>query len=226
MQYPIKAVIFDLDGVIINSNPAIEAFWKSWADRENILLSRAQVREWIHGRKIVDTLQGIFHHSSDETREAIRASAYIFDQEMNPGPVPGVVSFIKELNQYHIPVGIATSSHHERMLHMLQQIGIADRFNDFVTAHDVTKGKPDPEPYLAMSHKLGIAPADCLVFEDAISGIQSATAAGMHSIGIGDEDARTGLLQEGARDVVPDFQSLYIEQRTLVTPGGIRFMAG
>lgn len=225
MTYPVRAIIFDLDGVIINSNPAIEAFWKSWADRENITTTDTMIREWIHGRKVGDTLSGIFGHLSDTQKETIRESAYVFDQNMNPGPIPGILAFTEALGQQSIPVGIVTSSHYERMVNMLTHIGIRNRFTHFITAQDVSKGKPDPEPYLAMSRKMNIPPVECLVFEDAISGIQSATAAGMHSIGIGNTHAKKALQAYGAKDVVPDFTTIHMHQRTFTTPNGSVFLA-
>jgi sugar-phosphatase len=224
MHYPIQAVIFDLDGVIIDSNPAIESFWKSRADLENIRLTNDMIREWIHGRKVGDTIAGIFGHLSEEKKEAIRIAAYDFDQNMHPGPVRGILSFTELLRQQSIPTGIVTSSHHSRMLNMITRIGIANRFTHFITAHDVTKGKPDPEPYLAMGHAMGIPAEACLVFEDAISGIRSATAAGMHAIGIGDASAYHSLQLHGAKDVIPGFDTIRMDQRTFITPNGTSFM--
>ncbi len=225
MAYPIKAIIFDLDGVILNSNPAIEIFWKSWTDKEGIILTDAMIREWIYGRKVVDTLKGIFSSVSDETKEAIIASADIFDRTMEPGAIPGVISFIRSIQSLSLPAGIVTSSQDQRMFEMLRKLNIEHQFTHFVTAHDVSKGKPHPEPYLTMSKKMNISAQDCLVFEDAISGIQSATAAGMHSVGIGNTSAIQALLQSGAKDVIPDFTGIYIDQRTFTTINGTVFTA-
>ncbi|MEN9686535.1 MAG: hypothetical protein RLZZ28_2321 [Bacteroidota bacterium] len=211
----IKAIIFDLDGVIIDSNPAIEAFWKSWAEREKLPLNDTLIREWIHGRKVADTLYGIFGSLSETRKEEIAASAHIFDQTMKPLALPGLVEFVGKLTVSGIPIGIVTSSHYDRMWQMLANIGIARNFNYFITAHDVLKGKPDPEPYLKMSEKMQIEPAHCLVFEDANSGIQSATAAGMHSIGIGDDTAIPALKKWGADFVVNNFENLSISNGLL-----------
>lgn len=223
MQYQIQAVIFDLDGVIVNSNPAIEEFWKTLADQHGIPLTEALIRQWIHGRKIGDTLSGLFKHLSEKQLEEIRESAYQFDQHMQPGPIPGIESFVQSLQALQIPTGIVTSSHHSRMLEMIRQLNLLDQFSHFVTAHDVSKGKPDPEPYLSMSTKMNIAAKYCLVFEDAISGIQSATGAGMHAIGIGKEDARADLTLHGARDVIEHYSAIRIHQRTFTTPNGTQF---
>ncbi|MBV9989487.1 MAG: HAD family phosphatase [Chitinophagaceae bacterium] len=203
-----KAVIFDLDGVIVDSNPAIEAFWKSWTDRESIPLTEALTREWIHGRKAVDTVGGLFGHLTTARQQQIIEDAFVFDQTMQPPGVAGIVPFILDLNLLGIATGVVTSSHHSRMLQFLEALGIADSFTGFVTAHDVTQGKPHPEPYLKMSAQLGIDPASCLVFEDAVSGLRSAAAAGMQVIAVGAESSRSLLMQEGASALIPDFNVL------------------
>lgn len=222
-MYSIRAILFDLDGVIVDSNPAIESFWKSVTDREGVELTDTAIRTWIHGRKVGDTLAGLFGHLSEERHQEIREAAYQFDLSITPKAVAGVTEFIRQLRDHSLPVGLVTSSHHSRMLNMITQLDIHDRFTHFVTAQDVSKGKPDPEPYLAMSSKMGLDPGDCLVFEDAISGIQSAQNAGMHSIGIGKDWARQDLCLHGAKDVISDFSEIRIHQRTFTTPNGTVF---
>jgi sugar-phosphatase len=209
----ISAGIFDLDGVIIDSNPAIETFWKSWTDREDIELSEALMREWIHGRKAVDTVGGLFSHLPQVRQQAILDDASVFDSTMRPAAVAGVVTFIQSLHGLGIQTGVVTSSHHSRMLQFLAGLSVEKTFTGFVTAHDVTNGKPHPEPYLAMSKKIGIHSSRCLVFEDAISGLQSATAAGMEAIGIGNEQSRQLLTTHGASEVIPDFNPLRVDQQ-------------
>jgi sugar-phosphatase len=106
------------------------------------------------------------------------------------------------------------------MLQMLERVGVAEHFVHFVTAHDVSKGKPDPEPYLKMAEKLGINPVNCLVFEDANSGIQSAKAAGMQTIGIGNDLTRAELLLHGAMEVIANFSEIKLESSQLHTLNG------
>ncbi len=231
MHGTIKAVIFDLDGVIINSNPAIESFWKSWTDKENIDLTDALVRQWIHGRKVGDTLSGLFDHLPPIRQTEITDSAYIFDSHMQPGPMEGIVNFVHSLKNANIPLGVVTSSHHSRMLKMLSAIGIDQDFTHFITAEDVKNGKPHPEPYEKMAAKMNMPVENCLVFEDAISGIQSARAAGMYSIGIGNEFAREELLLHGACEVIGDFVDLRvsndllcIDSRPLFELGSVNFL--
>lgn len=216
----IKALIFDLDGVIVDSNPAIEAFWKNWAAKEAIELTDALIREWIYGRKVDDTIIGLFDHITDSGKMNIKKSAYAFDNSMQPIAISGVITFIRAVSQLELPIGIVTSSHHPRMLKILERLGIEREFTHFVTALDVTKGKPDPEPYKKMSAKMNVPYNHCLVFEDAISGIQSATSAGMFSIGIGNEKTKHDLLFHGAKDVIEDFTQISINKENITILNG------
>jgi sugar-phosphatase len=216
MQKNIKAVIFDLDGVIIDSNPEIEKFWHGWAAKTNRQLTRQHITEHIYGRKGVETLAALFSDISDQTKEAIINDASSFDSRMNPAPISGIYHFVQQLRAANMPLGLVTSSHHIRAQLMLEKQQLSDCFGVFITAEDVTNGKPHPEPYIAMARKLNLAPANCLVFEDAISGVQSAKAAGMEVIGINAEAAAERLLESGAACVVSSFEELHIKQEQLI----------
>ena len=217
MQKQFKAIIFDLDGVIIDSNPAIIEFWGSWAKKEGFILTDKMIREWVFGRKVTATIEGLFSHCSDERKKEIEQDGYLFDQTMRPEGIAGINHFIQNLTALSFTMGVATSSHHERMLQMLERVGVADHFIHFVTAHDVSKGKPDPEPYLKMAEKLKLDPSHCLVFEDANSGVQSAIAAGMQVIGIGNATTKEDLLIHGALEVVSNFTEIKIKDNQLQT---------
>jgi len=220
MNLPIKAIIFDLDGVIIDSNPAIVAFWNDWANQFGFQLTPEMILEWVYGRKVTATIEGLFAMTNQQEKDAIAAAGYAFDAAMHPTGIAGIQDFVKLLKAIDFPRGIATSSHKERMEQMLQRIGLPNYFEISVTAHDVSKGKPDPEPYLKMAAKLDLVPKDCLVFEDAISGVQSAIAAGMICIGIGNDTTIQQLMAQGAAEVLPNFKSLTIQNNVLATING------
>ena len=224
MTKQFKAIIFDLDGVIIDSNPAIIEFWSSWATKEGFVLTDQMIREWVFGRRVTATINGIFSHISDERKKEIEQAGYLFDQTMQPEGITGINHFIEGLTKISFTMGVATSSHHERMLQMLERVGLADHFVHFVTAHDVSKGKPDPEPYLKMSEKINLHPSHCLVFEDANSGVQSAIAAGMQVIGIGNEVTKEALLLNGALEVINNFTEIEINGNRLHTKNGNNYL--
>lgn len=224
MQKIIKAVIFDLDGVIINSNPEIEKFWHHWAAKTNRQLTRQDITEHIHGRKGVETLGALFSDISNQTKDAIIKEAIEFDSCMNPEPIKGAYQFIQTLLQLKIPIGLVTSSHNKRALLMLEKQHLNGNFEAHVTAEDVNNGKPHPEPYLTMAQKLNVQPEYCLVFEDAISGVQSAKAAGMEVIGINNEAAADNLLANGASYVAASFDELTISNTKLLLKNGLSYV--
>lgn len=224
MTKQFRAIIFDLDGVIIDSNPAIIEFWSSWAIKEGFTLTDQMIREWVFGRRVTATIEGLFSHISDERKKEIEQDGYLFDQSMQPEGIAGINHFIQDLTNIQFTIGVATSSHHARMLQMLERVGVADNFIHFVTAHDVSKGKPDPEPYLKMAEKINIPASQCLVFEDANSGVQSAIAAGMQVIGIGNEVTKEDLLFHGALEVITNFSGIEIRDRHLHTTNGNAYL--
>ena len=215
VQKKIKAVIFDLDGVIIDSNPQIEKFWHQWASKTERQLSRKDFTKYIHGRKGTETLEALFNDLSSEIKDEIIRDAIEFDSVMEPEPVKGIYDFIQTLIQSNIPIGLVTSSHRKRALLMLQKQSLHNGFKAHVTAEDVTKGKPDPEPYTTIAKKLNQEPYDCLVFEDAISGVESAKEAGMEVIGINTEEVANDLVKKGAECVVSNFNEIRVEQNKL-----------
>lgn len=223
MMQPIQAIIFDLDGVIIDSNPAIVAFWNHWAKQFGFELTQEMILEWVYGRKVTATIEGLFSMASIEDQEMIKEAGYAFDNNMQPTGIAGIQHFVSILKEMNFPRGVATSSHLERMELMLEKIGLPHQFEHSITAHDVNKGKPDPEPYLKMAQKLGIAPSACLVFEDAVAGIQSAIAAGMTCIGIGNEFTIERLMKEGANEVVENFNALTIQNGVLCSSNHINY---
>lgn len=223
MTEPIKAIIFDLDGVIIDSNPAIVEFWSHWANQFGFELTQDMILQWVYGRKVTATIEGLFSFTTREQQEAIKEAGYAFDAAMHPTGIEGVQDFVQALKVLDFPRGVATSSHKERMEQMLQRIGLPNHFEYSITAHDVQKGKPDPEPYLKMAEKLNFNPSECLVFEDAISGVQSAIAAGMTCIGIGNQLTAKSLEAEGAKEVIKNFRSLTIQEKIMKTSNGFSY---
>ena len=224
MATEIEAIIFDLDGVIIDSNPQIERFWLEWANKEGFTISKAEIRDAIHGRKGVETIELLFHASSNNIKQAIIDSAKVFDRNMQPSLIKGIDKLVQQINLLGIPTGIVTSSHFSRMKKMLDLHKLFEPFAFFITAEDVEKGKPDPEPYRKMQEKLQ-APANlCLVFEDAISGIQSAKGAGMQVIGIlGEHTVPNDLLQHGAAGVVNHYQNIVLNHSNLAITDDLIF---
>jgi sugar-phosphatase len=159
-QFDCDAVLFDLDGVLVDSRHCIENLWKGWANKHQINIDK--VMHYAHGRRAVET---------------IRLVAPQLDAERETGAL--------ELLQ-SIPSsawGIATSGSRATAITRLTFAGLPVP-EVLISSEDVVAGKPDPEPYLFAAMMLGAKPASCVVIEDAPAGIQAGRAAGMHVVGV------------------------------------------
>jgi HAD superfamily hydrolase (TIGR01509 family) len=192
--YSVKAILFDMDGVLIDSNSEIEKFWKVWALKEGLTLSTEHIRQFIHGRTTIDTVEKLFTSSSDLTKKLILEAAIDFDMNMRPALIGGTEKFLRHLNPILKKVGVVTSAPITRATKMLELHDIYNCFHFRVTGDEVIKGKPDPEPYLLASMKLNVRPEECLVFEDSNSGINSAQKAGMQVVAINNHDMNNDVI--------------------------------
>lgn len=190
MQLPqqMAAVLFDLDGVVIDSNTEIRKFWQQWAEKEKVPFDELIIKKYVLGRTTVETVASVFPLVDDQTRQAILASARDFDVAMRPALLEGLLPFLLQLRDLGLPTSLVTSSPIERVHKLLSAHNVLSFFNPIVTGDDITFGKPHPEPYLKMATLLNLDPRRCLVFEDSDSGIQSALAAGMSVIAVGNNN--------------------------------------
>jgi HAD superfamily hydrolase (TIGR01509 family) len=122
--------------------------------------------------------------------------------------VPGVVAFIETLGRSRVPLAVATSARRSDAIEFLGPLGLLERFGAIVTAEDVTRGKPDPEVYLLAARRLGTRPDACLVFEDAIVGVQAARGASMRVVGVATSYEPADLVAAGAERVIATFEEL------------------
>lgn len=188
-----KGFIFDLDGVIVDTAKYHYLAWKNLADSLHIPFSELK-NEQLKGVSRVESLKKILEWgglSLSEARfEEIMADknehylSYI--SEMTETEIlPDVVKVLDFLNARGQKTALGSASKNARTI--LQKVGLESYFETIVDGNSVTKAKPDPEVFLNAAKGLGIDAAKCVVFEDALAGIQAANSAGMISIGIGSE---------------------------------------
>lgn len=177
-QYDCDAVLFDLDGVLIDSRHCIEHLWQVWASQRHINIDK--VLHYAHGRRAVETIRLVAPHL-DAEREAAELIAVEGHETAGLVKVPGALELLQSIpaNAW----GIATSGTHAIASTRLAFGGLPIP-DVLISAEDVVAGKPDPEPYLFAAMMLGVKPASCVVIEDTPAGIQSGRAAGMHVVGI------------------------------------------
>lgn len=183
----VRGILFDLDGVLIDSTPCVTRVWRTWAAEHG--LDSDYVVHVAHGRRSIETIQKVAPslNAEEENREVER-------RELND--TEGIVVFpgARELLRSLPPTAwtIVTSGTRALATKRMQVAGLPVP-KDFVSADEVTLGKPHPEPYLKGAACLGVDPPDCLVMEDAPSGIRAAHAAGMKVLAVPTTYARQEL---------------------------------
>jgi sugar-phosphatase len=203
-------VLFDLDGVLIDSTPAVARVWKKWAVRHG--LNPEEVVERAHGRPSITTIRELLPHADAESENLIVERAEIEDIE-GVVPLPGAQELLRALSPDRWT--IVTSCTRPLAEVRLRAAGL-EIPEKMVTCSDVKNGKPHPEPYLKGAAALGVAAADCVVVEDAPAGIRSGKAAGTRVIAVRTTAPEQELRGAGADWIVGGCRDIAVEERELV----------
>jgi sugar-phosphatase len=173
-----KAILFDMDGVLMDSTPSVERVWRSWAARHG--LDPEQVASMAHGRRSIETIRQVAPELDAEKENVIVEQMEIDDKE-GVTALPGAAELLA-----HLPpdrFSIVTSATRPLAVARLGYAGLPVPPH-MITAEDVIHGKPAPAPFLKGAALLGFTPVECLVFEDSPAGISSAHSAGMKAIAL------------------------------------------
>lgn len=189
-----KGFIFDLDGVIVDTAKYHYTAWKALADQLGFSFTKRhnELLKGVSRKRSLEILLTIGNVEASKEQKAywmkvknIEYLQYIEKmtaEEILPD-VPRILQYLKE-NKYPIALGSASKN----ASYILDKVGLLDDFDVLVDGTHVSKAKPDPEVFLIGARELGLHPTDCVVFEDALAGVQAAKAAGMIAIGIGDKE--------------------------------------
>jgi len=207
-----RALLFDLDGVLVDSTQAVARVWSAWA-REHGMDPADTVRR-AHGRPSLETVRELLPHADAEAENALVEQAELRDME-GMIALPGSLVLVRALPDERF--GVVTSCTRRLARKRLEAAGLAAP-KHFVTASDIRRGKPDPEPYLMGAERLGLEARDCVVVEDAPAGVRSGRAAGARVIALRTTETDEVLRDAGASWIVNDLASLVAQ----VTPDGLR----
>lgn len=206
MQY--RALLFDMDGVVIDTESAVTVFWERLAARHGVTLTPEDFDSTIYGRPLGRTLDALFPHLTSDERAAVSAEALDYETNQTYIAMPGVIDLLRALKANDIPAALVTSGERFKVAEVFRQLEIGDLFSAVVTAEDIPVGKPHPACYQLGAKRLNVPAARCVSFEDSISGVQAAIAAGTHCIGVRPARTASALLAEGVRGVIPDFSAV------------------
>lgn len=181
MMNKIKGVLFDLDGVILDTEGIYSRFWDAVEERYPTHIPNFS--SVIKGSNLFEILHD--HYADEETRRLVTEMLNDFQRDMKYEYFQGAKEFIQYLNKKGIPACIVTSSDQKKMDAVYRQHpDFKSYFQGIVTGEMVKNAKPNPECFLLGAKLLGCDAADCLIFEDSIKGLQAARAAGGYVVGL------------------------------------------
>jgi sugar-phosphatase len=201
-----SGILFDLDGVLVDSTPAVGRVWTKWAIAHG--LDPEETVRQAHGRPSIETVRDILPGADFERENAVILGGEIEDTE-GVIPLPGARELLSSLqeNQWALVTSCARPLAEVR----LKAAGLP-RPRNIVTCDDVRNGKPDPEPYIKGAALLGISPTKCVVFEDAPAGIRAGKGAGALVIALQTTSPDSELEEAGADWILPGYQNLSVAQ--------------
>jgi sugar-phosphatase len=173
-----SAILFDLDGVLVDSTRAVDREWRAWAARKGV--DGDAVMAIAHGVRTIEVIRRVAPHLEAEA-EVLELESREADHQEGVCVMPGAVALVHSIPEERW--GVVTSGTRLLATARLRFCGLPVP-KVLVTADDVAHGKPHPEPYLKGAERLGFKAADCLVIEDAPAGIRSGRASGMKVVGI------------------------------------------
>jgi beta-phosphoglucomutase len=205
----LQAIIFDLDGVVVDSHPIHKQTWKAFLLSLGKDISDHELSFVQEGQKREDILR---HFLGDLTAEQVkyygaRKEALFRDSGQEVKMIRGLPEFLDCLEAAAMPMALASSASRSRAGDMLERLDLKRRFRVVVTGDDVAKGKPDPTIFRLAAQGLNVDPKNILVCEDAVCGVEAAKAAGMKCLAIAANGRGPLLKKAGADFVVPDFTS-------------------
>jgi HAD superfamily hydrolase (TIGR01509 family) len=189
----LQAVVFDLDGLLVNSEDLYEQAGEAVLRRRGKTYD-AVLREQMMGRPVVDAMQLMIdcHALPDPLEDLMCECRAELEALMatSLAPMPGVEPLLGELQAAGVPLAVATSGTREYAHAVLAKLHLQHCFRFILTADDITRGKPDPEVYLLAAARLGIAPPGMMVLEDSANGCRAAVAAGAFTVAVPNRHTR------------------------------------
>jgi len=208
-----KACLFDLDGVIVDTAVYHFQAWRRLANELGFDFTEHQ-NEQLKGISRMESLELILKWGNvtlteeEKVEWATRKNAWYLDlvKQMTPDEVlKGVPEFLTSLRANHIKIALGSASKNSKLI--LERINMLDYFDVIIDGNNITKGKPDPQVFLMGAEATHCKPEECVVFEDALAGVQAGKAGGMKVIGVGSAD----ILNE-ADFVIAGFEEMTIDR--------------
>ena len=210
----LKAVIFDLDGTLTNSDKVHFQVFQDFFARHNVTLDKTLYKDKVSGRQNAAILAEFLPSLPGDEATAFSDRKEATFRQLAKGqiaPLPGLLTLLTQIQNQGLGAALVTNAPPENAAFMLSELDLSKRFNPIVIGDELPKGKPDPLPYQTALDKLEIGPEEALVFEDSPSGIRSALGAGIQTIGIATTHTQRDLLALGVDRAIDDFTDPYVQ---------------
>lgn len=205
-----KAILFDMDGTLVDNMHFHHIAWMRFIEEKKLNIDAETFERDYHKGTLIEVMARFFPHLKTEAtlRKVGNEKEALFREIYRPHikPINGLLQFLDRLKEKNIPIGLATMGDQNNINMTLTELGILDYFHSTTGGHEIEKGKPQPDIFLKAAHKIGIAPKDCLAFEDTQSGINSAQVAGMKVVGIATQFSADKLLSLGCCMAIEDYR--------------------
>lgn len=196
----VKALLFDLDGVILDSEKVYSKFWKQASEElgyplETEIILQLRSCDSSIAKAIIEEAtgeEGSYQKIRSKRKELMKGYMDQYDLEIKPG----VKEFLEDVQDLQLKKVIVTSAVPDEKVPILRKLGIVDFFDDIISVKDVSRSKPYPDVYIYACQSLGLAPEECLAIEDAPNGIKSAFDAGVNVVMVPDLSDPTDELKE------------------------------
>lgn len=178
----VKACLFDLDGVVFDTEPFYTLFWRNLDKRLRPNIDNFE--HIIKGQTLVQIYDKYFA-GEEEKQEEITAFLYEYEQNMSFNYITGFEDFVKDVRSKGIKTAVVTSSNLEKMQNVYNKHPeFKGYFDEILTSEDFEESKPSPDCYLKAAARFGVSPKECIVFEDSFNGLRSGIASGARVIGL------------------------------------------
>lgn len=210
MPAEIRAFLFDMDGVIVDSNPLHRVVWAEYNRRHGIETTEAMQRR-MYGKRNDEIVRDFFGAaiSDEEVFQHGAAKEALYREMLRPQIATSLVAGVRDFLEHHrdIPAAVATNAESANLDFVLDESGLRPYFRVAVDGHQVERPKPFPDLYLCAARKLGVEPEHCVVFEDSYTGVEAGISAGMRVIGV----STTHPDLRGISLLIPDFTDPALE---------------
>ncbi len=209
---PIKGLIFDLDGVLVDTVPVHYSAWQRMFEDYGYKFGKREYRNLVDGRPRFDGARAVMiNHSDQEIREAADKKNDYYVEKIDKGEFQVFDAAVVLVRQCQAAgLGLAAASSSANVKTVLEKAGLLDAFSVVIGGDDVEKGKPDPEIFLTAAKGLGLKVDECIVVEDSSSGVQAAKNGGFYCVGLQHEDHASDL--QAADQIVSSLAEVNVEQ--------------